>query len=130
MKVAVTYEDGNIFQHFGHTSQFKVYEIEDDKVVSCRVVGTNGNGHGALATLLKHFEIDALICGGIGGGAQNALAEKEIKLYGGVQGSADEAVKALIKGELDYDPDIKCDHHEQHSGGECGQHGCGHGSCK
>ena len=75
MKIAVTYEDGMVFQHFGHTQQFKVYDIEDGKVVGTQVVGTNGQGHGALAGFLLSGKVDTLICGGIGGGAQAALAE-------------------------------------------------------
>lgn len=126
MRVAVTYEDGMIFQHFGHTQQFKVYDIEDGKVVGSQVVGTNGQGHGALAGLLLSGQVDTLICGGIGGGAQAALAEAGIRLYGGVSGSADEAVQALLSGTLGYDPNVHCDHHEHEEGHSCGEHSCGH----
>ncbi len=131
MKIAVTYENGNIFQHFGHTEQFKIYTIENNMVSSSEVVNTNGSGHGALAGFLSANGVDTLICGGIGGGAQMALAEAGIRLYGGVSGSADAAVSALLAGDLGYDPDVKCDHHE-HEHGEghsCGSHGCGGGSC-
>ncbi len=128
MKIAVTYEDGMVFQHFGHTQQFKVYDIEDGKVVGTQVVGTNGQGHGALAGFLLSGKVDTLICGGIGGGAQAALAEAGIRLYGGVSGSADEAVQALLAGNLGYDPDVHCDRHEHEEGHSCGEHGCGH-SC-
>ena len=128
MKIAVTYENGNIFQHFGHTQQFKVYDIEAGQIKNAQVIGTNGSGHGALAFLLAEQKVDTLICGGIGAGAQNALAEAGIKLYGGVTGSADEAVAALLAGTLDYNPDVHCSHHE-HAHGEhhCGEHkhGCG-----
>lgn len=132
MKIAVTYENGNIFQHFGHTEQFKVYEVENGAVVSSQVVDTNGSGHGALAGVLTALNVDALICGGIGGGAQMALAAAGIKLYGGVSGNADEAVKALLAGNLGYNPNVKCDHHDHEHHGEghtCGSHGCGNGSC-
>ncbi len=125
MKVAVTYEDGAVFQHFGHTRQFKVYDIEDGKVVGERIVDTNGQGHGALAGFLLSGQVDTLICGGIGGGAQAALAEAGIRLYGGVSGSADEAVQALLAGTLGYDPDVHCDHHGHEEGHSCGNHGCG-----
>ncbi len=131
MKIAVTYDNGNIFQHFGHTEQFKLYTIENNMVSSSEVVNTNGSGHGALAGFLSANGVDTLICGGIGGGAQMALAEAGIKLYGGVSGSADAAVSALLAGDLGYDPDVKCDHHE-HEHGEghsCGSHGCEGGSC-
>lgn len=132
MKIAVTYEDGMIFQHFGHTQQFKFYEIEDNNVIKEEVVSTMGNGHSALAGFLKTNSIDILICGGIGGGAQAAMAQVGIKLYGGVNGSADEAVKALIAGTLEYNPNVKCSHHD-HEHGEnrhnCGEHACGEHNC-
>ncbi len=133
MKIAVTYENGQIFQHFGHTENFKIYDIEDGKVAASNVIGTNGSGHGALAVLLSESNVDVLICGGIGGGAQMALAEAGIQLYGGVAGSADEAVEAFLKQELAYNPDVKCDHHgegHEHHGncesGGCGSDHCGH----
>lgn len=134
MKVAVTYEQGSVFQHFGHTEQFKIYNIESGAIVSAEVVDTLGSGHGALAGLLKRLGVDTLICGGIGGGAQAALAEAGIRLYGGVSGSADEAVKALIGGNLAFNPDVRCSHHEHHGDAhKCGEnkHGCaGNGGCK
>lgn len=136
MKIAVTYENGNVFPHFGHTEQFKIYEIEGEKITDSKVVDTNGSGHGALAGMLSGLNVDALICGGIGAGAQNALAEAGIKLYGGVSGSADDAVNALLTGTLAYNPDVHCNHHghEHHGEGHsCGEnkHGCGGngGSC-
>ena len=100
MRIAVTYENGEIFQHFGHTEQFKLYDVEDGKIVNEQIVDTNGSGHGALAGFLQAAKADALICGGIGMGAQMALSDAGIKLYGGVQGSADEAAKALAEGNL------------------------------
>lgn len=131
MKVAAAYENGMIFQHFGHTEMFKLYTIENGAIASAELIGTNGSGHGALAALLAQHGVDALICGGIGGGAQTALAQAGIKLYGGVSGDADKAVSALIAGSLEYNPDVKCSHHE-HEHGEghtCGSNGCGSQSC-
>ena len=132
MKIAVAYENGQIFQHFGHTEKFKVFEVEDGKILSSEVIDTNGQGHGALAGLLKVIGADILICGGIGGGAQIALAEAGIKLYGGVSGSCDDAVNALLAGNLGYNPDVRCNHHD-HEHGEgghtCGSHGCGSHTC-
>ncbi len=132
MKIAVTYENGQIFQHFGHTEQFKVYDVQDGKIVNSEVLDTNGSGHGALAGFLADNGVETLICGGIGGGAQTALAEAGIKLYGGVSGDADKAVEALLGDELLYNPDVKCNHHD-HEHGEgghtCGSHGCGSHTC-
>ena len=129
MKIAVTYEAGLIFQHFGHTAQFKIYEIEKDCVVSSQVIDTNGHGHGALAGFLKEQGVQVLICGGIGGGAQLALAEAGIMLYGGVRGDADEAVEALLAGQLVYNPCVRCDHHDHGHDHSCGSHGCGSHGC-
>ena len=129
MKIAVTYENGEIFQHFGHTETFKIYDIADGKVVSAEVVDTNGSGHGALAGFLVAHGVDTLICGGIGGGAQNALAQAGSRLFGGVSGNADEAVNALLAGNLGYNPNVHCDHHDHEAGHSCGDHGCGSHSC-
>ena len=127
MRIAVTYENGEIFQHFGHTSQFKVYDVEGGKIIACEVVDTNGSGHGALAGVLTSLKADVLICGGIGGGAQMALRDAGIELFGGVSGNADQAVEEYIAGNLAYNPEVKCNHHEHHHGEEhvCGNHGCG-----
>mgnify|MGYP000134099342 CR=1 FL=1 len=125
MRIGVTYENGEIFQHFGHTEQFKVYNIEDNKIVNTQVVDTNGQGHGALAGFLNSAGIDVLICGGIGGGAQTALAAAGIQLFGGVSGDADEAVKSYIEGKLAYNPDVHCTHHDHEEGHSCGEHHCG-----
>ena len=141
MKIAVTYDNGNIFQHFGRTEYFKVYEVEDKKVVSSEVIASNGVGHGALAGLLAGQAVDVLICGGIGGGAQAALAEAGVELCAGAEGDVDQAVEAYLKGEL-VSSGANCDHHhgegyscgdheEGHScggheeGHSCGGHGCG-----
>lgn len=130
MRIAVTYENGEIFQHFGHTEQFKIYDVEDGKIISSEVVDAGGSGHGALAGVLSALKVDALICGGIGGGAQMALSDVGIRLYGGVSGNADAAAEALAAGELDFNPNVRCDHHDHHGEGHsCGSHGCGHHSC-
>lgn len=131
MKIAVTYENGEIFQHFGHTEQFKVYEVQEGRIINDEVIDTNGSGHGALAGMLSNLGVEVLICGGIGGGAQMDLSQEGIELYGGVTGDADEAVKAFLADNLDYDPEAKCDHHDHHhgEGHTCGDHGCGNHSC-
>ncbi len=119
MKIAVTYEDGNVFQHFGRTENFKVYEVEDGKVVSAEVMGSDGVGHEALAWLLKDSGIDALICGGMGQGAQDALAEAGIEVCAGASGDADAAVEAFLRGEL-VNTGVNCDHHDHEHGHEHG----------
>ena len=132
MRIAVTYENGQVFQHFGHTEEFKIYEVEDGKVTGTEIIGSNGSGHSALAALLDERKIDVLICGGIGGGAQAALAERGIELCAGAEGDADQAVEAYLSGEL-VNTGANCNHHgEGHSCHEhgCGEHDCGHGDCR
>lgn len=133
MILAVTYENGNVFQHFGHSKQFKLYEVEDNKVVSSKVIDTEGSGHGALADFLKTRNVEVLICGGIGQGAKNALAEANIQLFGGVVGVADDCVQDYVAGKLQYNVDVACSHHDHdhdhencasHDDHECGHH-CG-----
>ncbi len=133
MRIAVTYEQEMVGQHFGRTEQFKVYEVEDGKVVSSQIIDTNGTGHGALAGFLRAAEVEVLICGGIGMGARVALEEVGVRLFPGVSGNADEALNAYLAGNLSYDPNTQCAHHDHehehgeghscHSGG-CGNHGC------
>lgn len=132
MRIAIPYENGEIFQHFGHTEQFKVYDILDGKVAASHVVDTNGSGHGALAGVLSALNVDVLICGGIGGGAQAALAGAGIRLCGGVSGSADAAAEAFAEDRLAYNPHAQCNHSHEHHGENhacedngCGRHGCG-----
>ena len=129
MKVAVTCENGMVFQHFGHTPEFAIYEVNDGKILSENVKSCGDSGHGALAGLLAEENVSVLICGGIGGGAQNALAQAGITLYGGVQGDADAAVQDFLAGKLAYDPAVHCDHHSHGEGHSCGSHGCGSHSC-
>ena len=135
MRIAVTYENGEVFQHFGHSEHFKLYDVTDGKVISAQVADTNGQGHGALAGFLKQCGADALICGGIGMGARSALEEAGIRLYAGISGSADEAAQALAAGTLVCDPDARCEHHEHHGEGhDCAHHrerrGCGDHACR
>ena len=129
MRIAVCYEDGQVFQHFGHTEQFKLYDAAAGMIVSEQIVGSGGGGHDALAGFLKAARVDALICGGVGIGARTALAEAGILLYAGVTGSADAAAKALAEGKLQYNPNVKCEHEHHCEGYDCGHHhgdgGCG-----
>ena len=128
MIIAATYDNGVIFQHFGRTEFFKLYQVEEGKVISSRVISSNGSGHGALAGVLADNGVDVLICGGIGGGAQSALAQAGIEICAGAQGDTDAAVEAYLAGEL-VDAGVTCDHHhgEEHTCGDhgCGEHGCG-----
>lgn len=126
MRIAVTFYNEEIFQHFGQTERFAVYEVQNKKVLTKTIVNTNGSGHGALADILKKIGAEILICGGIGGGAKAALAEAGIKLYPGVTGTSDSAVEAFLSGNLDFNPDTQCEHHghEHHGDHECDGHSC------
>ena len=126
MIIAVTYENGQVFQHFGHTEQFKVYTVENGKILESKVVDTNGQGHGALADFLANEGVEVLICGGIGGGAKNALAAAGIQLYPGASGNADAQVASFLEGSLNYNPDTMCNHHGEGHEHSCGGHGEGH----
>ncbi|MDD6274224.1 MAG: NifB/NifX family molybdenum-iron cluster-binding protein [Clostridiaceae bacterium] len=136
MRIAVPYENGRIFPHFGHTEQFKVYDTADGRITDTAILPAAGSGHGALAALLQAQGVTALICGGIGGGARSALAEAGIALYPGAAGDADGAVAALLAGTLCYDPDTVCAHPHTHGEGHnCSHahgagHDCRHGRCK
>ncbi|MBQ8293088.1 MAG: NifB/NifX family molybdenum-iron cluster-binding protein [Bacilli bacterium] len=129
MKIAVTYDQGMVYPHFGHTKQFKVYEIKANEVMSEEVIDTNGAGHCALASFLVENKIEVLICGGIGAGAISALSNAGIEIYPGVMGEADMVVEDFIAGILEYDPNTRCDHHNHEH--NCGDHDCGdhHGDC-
>ena len=129
MKIAVTYENGQIFQHFGHSEQFKIYNIDNGSVTNAAVVNTDGSGHGALAGFLQGLEVDVLICGGIGGGAVTALSQANVRLFAGVAGDADTAINEFLAGKLSTSSDANCDHHEGHHGEDhcCGGHGEHHG---
>ncbi len=111
MKVAVTYENGQVFQHFGRTQQFKIYDVEDGKIVSSKVIGNDGLSHGALGEILMREKADVFICGGIGGGAREMIESRGIKLVPGVSGDADKAVEGYLSGTLEYDPNVSCKDH-------------------
>ena len=120
MRIAVTHENGQIFGHFGHTAEFKVYEVEDKKILSSKVIPTGESGHGALASLLDRIGADLLICGGIGGGARMALASEGIALCAGVAGECDAAVEAYLCGKLSFTGEANCScshHHHDHGDG-------------
>lgn len=104
--------------------------MKDGKVVGSEIIPTDGSGHGALAGFLATHKADALICGGIGGGALNALSEAGIRVLAGVSGDADSRVDEFVEGTLVFGTEANCSHsHEHGEGGSCKEHGCGHGSC-
>ena len=130
MKIAVTCENNQVFQHFGHTPSFAVFDAEDGKITGEKIISCGDSGHGALATLLSAENVEVLICGGIGAGAINALARENIFVVGGAEGDVKEVAEAFANGRLKVRADFHCKHHHDHGEGHtCGDHGCGSHSC-
>ncbi|MDO5562774.1 MAG: P-loop NTPase [Synergistaceae bacterium] len=136
LRIAVTAdEDHTVFQHFGHTRYFETFDVEGGKIQAHSTIDAEDSGHEALGAFLKEHGVDLLICGGIGGGAKQVLAEAGIDLVSGVSGNIEDAVKGYLAGEIKDDPSAECTHHEhgerhgEEMGGTCrGCHGSGH-SC-
>lgn len=130
MKIAVPFENGMVFQHFGHSEQFKFYEVENGAVLHSEVVSTNAQGHGALVGFLVQHGANVVLCGGIGTGAQVALMQAGIQMFGGISGLADMAVSDYLSGKLVFDPEVHCTHHDHDEGHSCHEHqgGCS-GNC-
>lgn len=127
MKIAVTCENNEVFQHFGHTPEFAVYEAEEGKIVSENILSSGEAGHGALAGLLAEENVELLICGGIGAGAINALGQAGVNVIGGAEGKVRDVVEAYLAGKLSVREDFRCNH--QHGGdhdGHGSDHACGH----
>lgn len=122
MTIAIPYENGQVFQHFGKAEQFKLYTAENGRVTGARIAGTGGNGHGALAGFLRQNGAEAVVCGGLGAGARQALSAAGIAVYGGVSGSADEAAGHLAAGRLVFNPNAACGN-GHHEGEECAHKG-------
>lgn len=114
MRIAVAYENGQVYQHFGQTERFMIYDTENGKVSIKTLINTNGKRHGALADILKKISVDTVLCGKLGDGAQRAIAEAGITLYSGVSGDVDKAVNAFLRGELARDLNAICEHRGTH----------------
>ena len=125
MKIAVTCENNQVFQHFGHTPEFALFQIEEGKIIAEKIISSGEEGHGALASLLANEAVDVLI----GGGALNALSQAGIQVIGGAEGNVKEVVEALLAGTLQVRQNFHCNHHHHGEGHSCGGHTCGHGSC-
>lgn len=104
MKIAVAFENECVFQHFGRTTHFAVYTVNEDNTVNKQVISTNGASHGALSDFLVEQGVDVVICGGLGMGIHTRMVNAGMKVYGGVVGDCDDAVYAYLAGTLEYDP--------------------------
>lgn len=101
MRIAVTHDKGRIFPRFGHTPQFKFYNIDRGKTYREQIIDTPARkGHAALTEFLKMLSTDILICDRLGDGAQKALEAAGITIYPGISGNADQAVISYILGTL------------------------------
>ena len=128
MKIAITCDNNEVFQHFGHTPGFAIFETNTDGIISEKLLSSGGSGHGALAAVLKNEGVDVLICGGIGAGAINALGTAGIQVIGGAAGNVREVAEAFVSGTLCVRENFHCNHHHHGSGHDCGSHSCG-GNC-
>ena len=100
MKIAVNYENGEIFQHFGQTKTFKVYTVENGTITGTALVPGAPEGHHALGHQLAAMQVDVVICGRLGIPMLNLLQGAGIKVCGNVTGSADKAVQKYLNGTL------------------------------
>lgn len=121
MRIAVSYEDGNVFSPFGSTKSLKLYELEGKQIIREVVVPTWGEGSEAQIDCLKQYAANVLVCGAVEGAVRAKLLDAGIMTFGGVIGKADTAVQAFLNGTLQAAPDGKCDAHS--CGGKC--EGCG-----
>ncbi len=140
MKIAIPFENENIYKHFGHTEKFSFYDVINGEIQNSKKVETNGAKHRAVADFLVSNNIDTVICGDIGHGAKRILESNNIKVYPGIDGSINNAISALLDGTLPENKEATCENHEMHShhhhdhscGNVQGQgrgqnHGCGNG---
>lgn len=97
MRIAVPYEEGNIYFNLGHTKQIKVYEIEEGKVIGTAIADVSGTGHDVITEYLKELEIDIVICDKLCMGSQLVLKDMGIDYKSDVQGDADQAVSEHLK---------------------------------
>ena len=122
MKYAITMEHNIVFQHFGKCPQFLIVDVKDKTIVSKQLLLSNGAGHGALAKLLADAAVDVLVCGGIGGGARNALAEYNISVIAGQKGNVDMIIDMIKQDSIQDDPSGSCNHHHEDGHHDCGGH--------
>ncbi|MDD5936306.1 MAG: NifB/NifX family molybdenum-iron cluster-binding protein [Clostridiales bacterium] len=110
MRVAVSYDNGNIFNHVGDAKEFKIYDIEDGKIVSTEVLKSSGSGRAMVVDFVSTHFCDVLICNEICSGAKGAVNEAGTKVYGAVTGNADDAVEKLIQNQLEDGDTVICHH--------------------
>ena len=129
MKVAVAYENGEIYGHFGHCACFAIYEYGEYVHECTKTLVETGDreGHQAMADLMREQGVDAVIVGQMGGEAKALLLSYGIVPVAGYSGDADTAADLLVTGQLPISPGEagNC----SACGGSCGADGCGSGGC-
>lgn len=125
MRYAITYENKQVFQHFGKCPSFLIVDMQDGKILNQEILSSNGAGHGALCARLVEAQVDTLVCGGIGQGARDTLQAANIQLISGAKGHTDIILNKLSKQTLFDDPSGRCDHHHEGEEHDCGSHDCG-----
>lgn len=123
MIVAVSFEEGEIFQHFGHTEFFKLFTIEKGIIKDSRIVSADGAGHSEIVDFLVKNKVDVLVCGGIGAKAVSFLSEAGIEVFAGNVGKVDDAITKFIKGELNKTDVSNCEE-KAHGDSHCGDGDC------
>ncbi len=133
MVIAVTHDNGNVGQHFGHAKEFKLYEIENGEIIDSAVVSNYGEGgHEAACMLMDDYNVAVVICDNIGEGAVNSLSDLSISVIPSVEGTCDDAVEAFLSGSFVLqamgNAVPTCGAHAE-GGGCCGTAGAGCGGC-
>ena len=111
MRVAITYDDGNVFMHYGKTREFIIFEIENNEIKNEFILPCGEYSHHTLADLLSINNVDVLICGGCGGHAIESLEAKNIKIYNGACGDVHNVIKQYINEELTFNGATECGCH-------------------
>ncbi len=133
MKVAIAYENGEIYPHFGHCNTFALYNYYGETTAECEKVLLDSSacqGHSAMAELMRRNGVDAVMAGNMGSEARAALLSMGIVPVVGYSGHADTAADLLVTGQL---PPLEgeyggCGGGCGSCGGDCGG-GCGGGDC-
>lgn len=113
MKIAVACEGTQVAQHFGHCDYFHLFDTEGARIVGDVQVPNPGHRPGFLPVFLHEQGVEAIISGGMGGGAVAIFTEKGIDVYMGVSGSPRVAAESLAAGTLVSSGSV-CHEHQHH----------------
>lgn len=126
MKIAVASMQDEVSQHFGHCEKFKIFEIENNAVVSVgEIINPATHSHGQIPAMLMQHGVNVVIAGGIGTGAKQLLQNANISVYSGINGNVKDAVALFLSGSL-VDANTDCGHHHGDDHGHGHHHGDHH----